>query len=72
MEYPIGYPTCASFINLTGNPSSNHRYRPSSDLDVLKRGIKEAQVSLKRYLIGFILFIILSLFSRKRLKKMRQ
>ena len=52
----------------TEKPSSNPRAQPSSDPDSLKQGIQEAQVSLQKYLILFILHIISSSSSSQRYK----
>ena len=50
----------------TESLSSHPTEHPISDLDVLKRVIQEAQVSLQRYLILFILHIIFSFSSKER------
>ena len=60
MEYPIGYPTDATSIMSTKNPSSNPRAHPISDPDVIKQGSQEAQGSLKTNLVLLILNFILS------------
>ena len=66
MEYPSGDPTCAPSTMPYDKPSSKLSAQPSSDPDVLKLGIQEAQVSLQKYLIRFILHIISSSSSSQR------
>ena len=51
IEYSSGYPTGAPRTMPTDKPSSNPSGYPSSDLDDLKRGSQEAQVSLQRNII---------------------
>ena len=65
IEYSSGDTTVAPSTMLTENPSSNTRDYPSSEPDVLKRDIQEAQVSLQIYPIIFILNIITSSSSTK-------
>ena len=72
MEYPSGDPTGATSTMSTENPSSNPRFHPSSDPDVIKVGSQEAQGSLQIYLIFLILHIISSLSSRQRSLQTRQ
>ena len=71
MGYPSGDPTGATSTMSTENPSSKPRSYPISDTDFIKQGIQEVQASLQRYLILFILRIILSLSSSQRVTCMR-
>ena len=66
MEYPSGYPTYSINTMSTESTSSNTRAQPSSDPDFLKRGSKEAQLSLQIYQMLFILLIISSSYTSQR------
>ena len=70
IEYPSGYPKGYPGNMSTGNPFSNTRFHPSSNPDMIKRGIQESQVSLQKCIILYILQIISSLSSRKRATQM--
>ena len=72
MKYPSVDLTGAPSIMPSEKPSSKLSNHPSSDPDVLKRGIQEAPVSLQKCIIRFILHIILSLSSRKRATQAHQ
>ena len=72
MEHPrvdaIGDPINMPYYKPSSKPST----QPSSDPDVLKWGIQEAQVSLQKCIILFILHSISSLTSSQRDIRMRQ